>query len=100
MGDKQQGKEYRLVLVEWVDSYICATDWANLDDVRFSLTVCHSAGYLVAETKDAVVVVPHVARGEVLIPEGQGCGDMTIPKVAIKSIVDLVPRTGGKGIRK
>lgn len=88
-------KEYRLVLVEWVDSHGCSVNWANMDDVRVALTVCHSAGYLVAETDEAVVIVPHVARGEVVIPEGQGCGDMTIPKVAVKSIVDLVPATGG-----
>jgi hypothetical protein len=81
---------YRLVLVEWIDAFGCSDRWADMDDVKPSVPICCSVGFLVAETDDALLVVPHVAFGEHVVKEGQGCGDMTIPKVAVKSMVDLL----------
>lgn len=45
---------------------------------------CRSVGWLLHDGEDAKVVVPHVAIGP-----GHGCGDMTIPTVAIRRLVEL-----------
>ena len=73
----------RLVFVEWVDS-VQGDGWEPLkevstDDLRF-----HSVGWLVLETEDRCVLVPHISADK-----KQGCGIMTIPTRAIISMRDL-----------
>lgn len=78
----------RLVLVEWLDSYGCSPTWQSLENVNPSRLSCKSVGWLLHEDKDCTVIVPHIS-GEVGETPRQGCGDMTIPSIAIISIHDL-----------
>lgn len=82
----------RLVLIEWVDAYGCSSSWEALEDPFKAphVMTCRSVGWLVYDGEDRKVLVPHIAKTP---PEeaDQGCGDMTIPAVAIRRITDLAP---------
>lgn len=80
----------RLVLIEWVDSFGCSSTWTSLSACDPEPMVCRSVGWLVHDGDDSKVVVPHVAHNA-----EQGCGDMTIPTVAITKLVDLEERPAG-----
>lgn len=83
----------RLVLVKWVDSCGCTTEWSEIDEKAPDVEqmICHSAGWLVHDGAECVVIAPHVAD----IPDAlkESCGNMTIPKICVVSIRDLVVRT-------
>lgn len=74
-----------LVVVEWWDSHE-RSGWTQDDPVAEAF-VCHSAGWLVGESKTAIVVAANVVR------EGtpQRCGDMTIPRASIKRMTKIEP---------
>ncbi len=81
--------QMRLVLIEWVDSYGCSSNWEELaDDCRPEPAKCRSVGWLFRDGPRCKVIIPHIARipGE---PIRQGRGDMTIPTVCILRMVDL-----------
>jgi hypothetical protein len=85
----------RLVLVEWHDAHGCASEWEHLEvSLRQPrVMVCRSVGWLAYDGEDCKVLIPHVADvrdGEER--PGQGCGDMTIPACAVRSITDLTPQ--------
>lgn len=78
----------RLVMVEWVDSFGCSTEWAELDgEASPEPMVCRSVGWLLHDGDTCKVIVPHVA--DVSDAKQQGCGDMTIPAECIRKMVDL-----------
>jgi hypothetical protein len=74
----------KLVLIEWVDSH-AGRGWQDKDRIKMSAEplYCKSVGWLITENKSCKVIVPHISgeknRGTIL----QGCGDLTIPKIAI-----------------
>ena len=78
----------RLVLVEWIDSYGCSTNWRRMEECEPAILSCRSVGWLLHDGDDAKVIVPHIADAEPEIHR-QGCGDMTIPTKAITKIVDI-----------
>lgn len=81
---------YRLVAVEWLDSYGCGAIWEEMPDRPPPAHRCYSVGWLVAKTEDVVVIVPHISpeNKDIGGPE-QGCGDMTIPRCAVRKIINL-----------
>ena len=81
-----------LVLVKWLDSYGCSSEWQPIKDINAPAMVCSSVGWLVHEGEDSIVVVPHMSPPDHAHAEWQGCGDMTIPRVAVVEITEL-----GKG---
>jgi len=83
-------ENYRLVLIRWVDSYGCGAVWNELESAKAFLHECVSVGWIVKDSADAVVVVPHLSpQCDDIGAEEQGCGDMTIPICAIRSIEDV-----------
>ena len=79
----------RLVLIDWVDSFGCASHWEEItSELKPTLLKCRSVGWLAYEDADCVVIVPHVAD-VVAEKRKDGCGDMTIPKRAILKIREL-----------
>lgn len=73
----------KIELITWIDAVGCGTDWEEMCDMKTEPALISSVGYI-KETEDYVVVIPHYAKGT-----SQGCGEMAIPKVAIKERVDL-----------
>lgn len=79
----------KLELIEWVDSMGAGSNWSGIEDVEPpEPLVCLSAGWVVSESEHVVVVVPH-RTVQHDVAHLQGCGDMTIPKVAIRSRLDI-----------
>jgi hypothetical protein len=82
--EAQKVNGLRLVIIEWLDSFGCSSRWENLSNCdNPEPVICRSVGWLLSDTKACKVVVPHIT------PD-QGCGDMTIPTIAIVSMRDLV----------
>ena len=79
----------RLVLIEWVDSFGCSSEWQQLDGCDARPLLCRSVGWLVQDKEDCKVIVPHISDRDHLNAPQQGCGDMTIPTKAILNILDI-----------
>ena len=78
----------RLVLIEWVDTFGCSTEWQEICDLSPTVLCCRSVGWLAYDGEDCKVIIPHLSKSHESAPP-QGCGDMTIPTCAIRSIKDL-----------
>ena len=52
----------KLVLIEWVDSH-SGRGWQSLDELKDKAEplYCRSVGWLVKETRDCKVIVPHIS---------------------------------------
>lgn len=74
----------RLVYVEWLDSFGCSSSWQKLDIESCEPMVCKSVGWLLHDGPTCKVIVPHVSG-----VTNEGCGDMTIPTVAVVRMTDL-----------
>lgn len=79
----------KLEYIEWSDSVGCGADWTTLEDLKeMQESVCRSVGWVVADTANHIVIVPHIhdgqSYGEALYSPKQGCGEMTIPKKSIQ----------------
>lgn len=76
----------RIVCVIWVDSHsVGDSDWIdkNHEEINNPPSLeCISVGFLWREDEDSITLVAHEAHNEL-------AGDITIPKPAIKSMVDL-----------
>jgi hypothetical protein len=80
----------KLVLVEWLDSH-AGRGWQDIESVERAAVplYCRSVGWLVRETKDCKVLVPHISGEKNGTTVLQGCGDLTIPTAAIEKITVL-----------
>ena len=80
--------DYKLVLIEWEDSFGCSERWQIIkEQVNAKPMICQSVGWLVQDDKEVKVVVPHMTKSDNV--DLQGCGDMTIPTKAVVRIVEL-----------
>ncbi len=79
----------KLVYIEWFDAYGCSSTWQDMPEIKPSPIVCKSVGWLLHDGDDCKVIVPHTMPDDHDHANPQGCGDMTIPTVAIKRIVEM-----------
>ncbi len=80
-------EDYRLVLIEWVDSHGVSSDWQYIDECKPSVVVCQSVGWLIHDGKECKVIVPHLTKSDHV--KRQGCGEMTIPAASVVKLVEL-----------
>ena len=87
-------KPFKLVYVEWEESRQGISSWQESDNLKVhDLCLVRSVGWLLQSTKKLIQIVPHVGDN----PE-QGCGDMTIPRSAIRKMVALnIPGSRERG---
>jgi hypothetical protein len=85
--------EMRLVLVDWLDAAGGTRGgWKPVAEMGRDLPVrCRSVGWVVQEDERRIVLVPHLAR------DGDGDGEIAIPRDWLQRVVDLVE---GKGRRR
>lgn len=83
--------DFPLVYVQWVDSVGAGACWGSIPEKTPSVHGCHSVGWLVCENDEVLVLVPHLSLEDedYAKDEIHGCGDMTIPKVAVVKKVEL-----------
>jgi hypothetical protein len=76
---------YKLVLVEWVDSYTDTKTWHRLDGEINDPAICISVGYLVGDKEKVKVIYPHIAL-EDKVSDECGKGAIIIPTISIVGI--------------
>ena len=79
----------KLVLIEWLDSFGCSSEWQKLEVDKPKPLLCQSVGWLLHDGDDCKVIVPHVTKDQDRNIDPQGCGDMTIPTKSVMSIFEL-----------
>ena len=79
----------RLVLVEWVDSLGCSSEWQRIKVHNPRPLRCRSVGWLLHDGEDCKVIIPHMSSEDQPEIDPQGCGDMTIPSQSILTIKDI-----------
>lgn len=76
-------KNYKPVIIEWVDSKGSTSGWEHLEDVEPILPAeCASIGFLFEDKKEYKTLLQSVGSGQIL-------GRITIPTRAIKRITKL-----------
>lgn len=80
----------KLVLIEWIDSH-SGRGWNRVDELidKCEPLLCRSVGWLVAETKDAKIIAPHLSGEDNEGIHIYASGDMTIPTKAIRKMTIL-----------
>ncbi len=71
-----------LVLIEWLDSHQ-GRGWQGIEDIPAKPLYCRSVGWLLKETKEVKVIVPHLSGEEGSKEIFQGTGELVIPSRAI-----------------
>lgn len=90
LSEKSTFMPYKLVLIEWFDSYGCSSSWVRItEDMHPTPLICCSVGWLVYEDEKCLTVIPHLTEANHENAARQGCGDMTIPRAAVHSIKEL-----------
>ncbi len=79
---------YKLVLIEWMDSYTDNKSWHPLDDKIDSPAICISVGYMVSDKKKVKILYPHLALEDEWTNEA-GKGSIVIPTISIVNIKKL-----------
>lgn len=74
---------YDLYYVEWVALHGLRREWVPLKDIKPEEFRCYSVGWLVAESDEAVVLVPHIGPADEN-PKINGFGDITIPRSSLR----------------
>lgn len=78
----------KLVLIEWIDSSGCTTDWNDLDSEReLPLVSIRSVGWLIKQDEDRTIITPHIA--DLVNEPKQGMGTTVISAKSIKAIHEL-----------
>lgn len=80
----------KLVLVEWLDSH-AGRGWQTMERIAVAAEplYCHSVGWLLSDTKECKVLVPHFGGERDGDEMMQGCGDLVIPTKAIVKMTVL-----------
>jgi len=80
----------KLYIIEWIDSYNVSGTWELISEIQEPENmICVSVGWIEKETKDNIVIIPHIADVNNKETKGHAFGVMTIPKVAILNRVNL-----------
>jgi hypothetical protein len=59
---RAQAQAMKLVLIEWVDSMGCASQWTPIGGVTPQPSLCKSVGWLIHDSPDCKVLVPHLSE--------------------------------------
>ena len=80
----------KLYIIKWIDSYNTTTAWELISEMgKPQSMICISVGWIEKETKNNIVIIPHISDINNKKSKGNGCGAMTIPKSAILKRVKL-----------
>lgn len=78
------GKEKKLTLIEWVDSYSVYEGWDFIKELAEPKVMkCLSVGWILKETEECILLMPHISGTNDNDTLGAGMGGLSIPKVAI-----------------
>ena len=83
----------KLLLIEWLDSH-SGEGWQPLQKIEHDGPTihCRSVGWLLCETKEYKVLVPHISGEGDASAVAWGSGDISIPAKAIVKVTVLQQR--------
>ena len=77
-------KNNKLCLIEWMDPYTFSDKWESISEMpNLENTICVSVGWIMKETKDNILIIPHISDIGNKNSLGTGCSAMVIPKLSI-----------------
>ncbi len=83
---------FKLVYVEWEDSLGCSAGWSFMDETAAGSDIepllVLSVGFLYGESDSSLFLLPHIIE-ETEDRTMQGMGGVTIPKSAVRRMVNL-----------
>ena len=81
-------KLHKLYIVEWVDSVQPVASWHALDELP-ALTVvqCVSVGWLVAKSKEVIMLAPNLGGGKGVTQQGSGFVRIPVASIVSKKVV-------------
>jgi hypothetical protein len=80
----------KLHIIKWIDSYNAPGVWEEISEMQEPKSmICVSVGWIEKETKDNIIIIPHISDIDNKENKGHACGAMTIPKVAILKRIKL-----------
>ena len=81
--------DYKIVRVEWVDSYYCCKQWSPMESVIDEINVnhCISVGFLIADKDDCICVVADI--DDIYSNQHNVSGGTVIPKCAIIGMKEM-----------
>ena len=72
--------EWPLLLVEWEDPCTLDVKWTSIDEMDCKKRVlCVSVGFLLKETRHAIILLPHISGLEKRRHDRVGWGSISIP---------------------
>jgi hypothetical protein len=83
-------KKHKLYLIKWEDSYSSDNKWKSISGMtKPKRMVCVSVGWLIKETKNTILIVPHITDIKNKNSSGTGLGEIVIPNSAIRERREL-----------
>lgn len=81
-------KLHKLYMVEWVDSVQPVASWHALDDLpELAVVQCISVGWLVAKSKEVIMLAPNLGGGEDVTQQGSGFIRIPVASIVSKKVV-------------
>lgn len=79
----------KLYIVEWVDSVQPVASWRALDDLpELAVIQCVSVGWLVAKSKQVIMLAPNLGGGEGVTRQGAGFIRIPVASIVRKKVID------------
>ncbi len=80
----------KLYIIKWIDSYNGPSIWESISEMENPKSmICISVGWIEKETKDNIVIIPHISDINNKEDKGHSCGAMIIPTIAILKRINL-----------
>lgn len=54
----------RIEIIEWVDTFGCSSGWEFEEEMECRVVKVKSVGFVLKETEEVVVLVPHISNAE------------------------------------
>lgn len=91
--------KYKLVVIEWFDSYGATNGWVDIEDYSPQPLLCISFGMKVYENEKVVALAPNYAASTTYTPN-QANGLMVIPKSCIQKTTSFSYSDAGLKLRR
>ncbi|MDD5006461.1 MAG: hypothetical protein PHS33_08210 [Candidatus Omnitrophica bacterium] len=83
-------KKHKLTLIEWEDSYSTDDKWKSVSAMpKPKRMICVSVGWIIKETKNNILIIPHLSDIKNKKSSGTAFGEMVIPKSSIRKRKEL-----------
>ena len=80
--------DYPLEIITWIDHIKIADQWSAIVEHDMEMTMCHTVGFVINETDDAIKIIPNIEQNSWL-EAPRGADERILIKSAITKRVKL-----------